>query len=129
MVFRRTGFLTSVYVLFVFDHSIKNANAIFPKRGISSIGIILHSVLRMRPAWRVTPSCRAGMIASFNPNGILVALSTAYGASSIQAFDNLRAFVDSKHAAIECNVIILSVAPFHIGVKTIICGTALVFIL
>ena len=47
---------------------------------------------------------------------------------SEQFRDNIYAFVDAKHAAVQRQVVILRMTPFHIGVEAVIGGTAFVLI-
>ena len=47
---------------------------------------------------------------------------------SEQFRNELCALVDAQHAAVRRQMIILRVTPLHIGVKTMICGAALILI-
>lgn len=48
---------------------------------------------------------------------------------SIKPFYYIDAIVDSQNSAVQCDMVVLSMPPFHIGIKPVIGGTSLVFVL
>lgn len=48
---------------------------------------------------------------------------------SEQLRQNVHALVDAEDAAVEADVVVLGVTPFHIGVKAVVGGAALVLVL
>ena len=60
---------------------------------------------------------------------LLYWLRTCIGYSSGKAFDDFGTFFNADDSAIQRNMVVGGIAPFHIGVEAVIGGTALIFFL
>ena len=54
---------------------------------------------------------------------------TCLGYSSCKAFNDLRTLFDADDPAVQRNMIVSGIAPFHIGIEAVIGGTALILLL